>query len=103
MIDPATRQPSGLPRFPGTHVPAPRTERRWLPVAGDIALAVGLLVADVVGVVAAFLLGIDVSGDWKPWSSPSVARGSTPNAPPRPTTVCVPPPPAAGSRPHRRW
>ncbi|MDF3147261.1 DUF6234 family protein, partial [Streptomyces sp. T21Q-yed] len=41
--------------------------RRRLPLAGDIALAVGLLVLDVVGVVAACLLGIDVSGDWKPF------------------------------------
>ncbi|WDF37974.1 DUF6234 family protein [Streptomyces sp. T12] len=67
MIDPTTRRPSGLPQFRGANVPPPRTGRRRLPLAGDIALAVGLLVLDVVGVVAACLLGIDVSGDWKPF------------------------------------
>ncbi|KUL20792.1 DUF6234 family protein [Streptomyces regalis] len=67
MIDPATRQRSGLPQFRGANVPAPRTGRRSLPAAGDMALAVGLLVLDVVAVVAAFLLGIDVSGDWEPF------------------------------------
>ncbi|MGW1954670.1 DUF6234 family protein [Streptomyces sp. NPDC001920] len=59
--------PSGLPRFRGADVPPPRTGRRWLPVAGDIALAAGLLVLDVIGVVVAVLLGVDVSGDWKPF------------------------------------
>ncbi|WP_369169271.1 DUF6234 family protein [Streptomyces sp. R28] len=67
MIDPDTQGPSGLPQFRGANVPPPRTERRWLPVAGDIALAVGLLVLDALGAVAALLLGIDVSGDWKPF------------------------------------
>ncbi|MFI2372113.1 DUF6234 family protein [Streptomyces sp. NPDC018833] len=66
MTDPASRQPSGLPQFRGANVPPPRTGRRWLPLAGDIALAVGLLVLDVIGAVAAFLLGIDYSG-WKPF------------------------------------
>ncbi|MCE7044950.1 DUF6234 family protein [Streptomyces purpurascens] len=47
-------------------MPPPRTGRRWLPLAGDIALAVGLLVLDGIGAVAAFLLGIDYSG-WKPF------------------------------------
>ncbi|MFE6621434.1 DUF6234 family protein [Streptomyces sp. NPDC057740] len=59
--------PAGLPHFRGTNVPPPPTGRRHLPVAADIALAVGLLVLDAVGAVAAFLLGIDVSGDWRPF------------------------------------
>ncbi len=59
--------PCGLPRFRGADVPPPRTERRWLPVAGDIALAAGLLVLDVIGVIVAVLSGVDVSGDWKPF------------------------------------
>ncbi|MBT2365750.1 hypothetical protein J7E88_10600 [Streptomyces sp. ISL-10] len=66
MTDPASRQPSGLPQFRGANVPPPRTGRRWLPVVGDIALAVWLLVLDVIGAVAAFLLGIDYTG-WKPF------------------------------------
>ncbi|RPF33365.1 DUF6234 family protein [Streptomyces sp. TLI_185] len=36
--------------------------RRWLPIAGDIALAVGLLVLDAIGTVVALLIGIDYSG-----------------------------------------
>ncbi|MFF5478236.1 DUF6234 family protein [Streptomyces sp. NPDC012935] len=59
--------PVGLPPFRGANVPPPSTGRRQLPVAADIALAVGLLVLDVLGAVAAFLLGIDVSGDWRPF------------------------------------
>ncbi|SDO88700.1 hypothetical protein SAMN04487981_11499 [Streptomyces sp. cf386] len=59
--------PTGLPHFRGANVPPPPGGRRRLPVAGDIALAVGLLVLDVIGAVAAFLLGIDVNGDWKPF------------------------------------
>ncbi|WP_369270942.1 DUF6234 family protein [Streptomyces sp. R11] len=59
--------PVGLPHFRGANVPPPPTGRRQLPVAADIALAVGLLVLDVIGAVAAFLLGIDVSGDWRPF------------------------------------
>ncbi|MFE7272889.1 DUF6234 family protein [Streptomyces sp. NPDC057623] len=59
--------PADLPRFRGANVPPPPTGRGRLPVAADIALAVGLLVLDAVGVVAAFLLGIDVSGDWRPF------------------------------------
>ncbi|MGI5425999.1 DUF6234 family protein [Streptomyces sp. CA-179760] len=47
-------------------MPLPRTARRWLPLAGDIALAVALLVLDGIGAGAAFLLGIDYSG-WKPF------------------------------------
>jgi hypothetical protein len=66
MTDPASPRPSGLPQFRGGNVPPPRTGRRWLPLAGDIALAVGLLVLDGIGAVAAFLLGIDYSG-WKPF------------------------------------
>lgn len=59
--------PTGLPHFRGANVPPPPTGRRHLPVAADIALAVGLLVLDGVGAVVAFLLGIDVSGDWRPF------------------------------------
>lgn len=59
--------PTGLPHFRGADVPPPPGRRRRLPVAGDIALAVGLLVLDVLGAVVAFVLGIDVSGDWKPF------------------------------------
>ncbi|MGP4085760.1 DUF6234 family protein [Streptomyces sp. KR55] len=66
MTDPASPRPSGLPQFRGDNVPSPRTGRRWLPLAGDIALAAGLLVLDGIGAVAAFLLGIDYSG-WKPF------------------------------------
>ncbi|NUT34995.1 MAG: hypothetical protein HOV79_18210 [Hamadaea sp.] len=58
---------TGLPHFHGANVPPPRTERPWLPVVGDIALAVGLLVLDAIGVVVAVVLGIDVHGDWKPF------------------------------------
>jgi hypothetical protein len=65
MTDPGSR-PSGLPQFRGDNVPPPRAGRRWLPIAGDIALAVGLLVLDVIGAVVAFLIGIDYSG-WKPF------------------------------------
>lgn len=67
MTDLAPGPPTGLPQFRGANVPPPRTARRGLPVAGDIALAVGLLVLDVLGAVAAFLLGVDVSGDWNPF------------------------------------
>ncbi|KOV97401.1 hypothetical protein ADK65_25945 [Streptomyces sp. NRRL B-1140] len=66
MTDPASPRPPGLPQFRGDNVPPPGGGRRWLPLAGDIALAVGLLVLDGIGVVAAFLLGIDYSG-WKPF------------------------------------
>ncbi|MFE1287437.1 DUF6234 family protein [Streptomyces sp. NPDC058751] len=66
MNDPASPKPSGLPRFRGENVPPPRTGRRWLPLAGDIALAVGLLVLDCIAAVATFLLGIDYSG-WQPF------------------------------------
>lgn len=66
MTDPAPGRPTGLPQFRGENVPPPRTGRRWLPVAGDIALAVGLLVLDVIGTVVAFLVGIDYSG-WRPF------------------------------------
>ncbi|MCL8014660.1 DUF6234 family protein [Streptomyces sp. AS02] len=59
--------PTGLPHFSGANVPPPPGGRGRLPVAGDIALAVGLLVLDVLGAVVAFVLGIDVSGDWKPF------------------------------------
>ncbi|TXS40223.1 hypothetical protein EAO75_35075 [Streptomyces sp. uw30] len=59
--------PTGLPRFRGANVPPPPVGRRGLPVAGDIALAVGLLLLDVIGAVVAFLLGIGVSGDWRPF------------------------------------
>ena len=65
MTDPAPR-PSGLPQFRGENAPPPHAGRRWLPVAGDIALAVGLLVLDAIATVAAFLIGIDYSG-WKPF------------------------------------
>ncbi|MFI7415493.1 DUF6234 family protein [Streptomyces sp. NPDC049627] len=64
MTTPA--RPSGLPHFRGENVPPPPTGRRGLPVAGDIALAVGLLVLDAVGTVVAFLIGIDYSG-WEPF------------------------------------
>ncbi|MEU5395918.1 DUF6234 family protein [Streptomyces tibetensis] len=66
MTDPASPRSPGLPQFRGDNVPPPRGRRRWLPLAGDIALAVGLLVLDGIGAVAAFLLGIDYSG-WKPF------------------------------------
>ncbi|MFJ7073182.1 DUF6234 family protein [Streptomyces sp. NPDC098781] len=70
MTDPGSGlgpgRPSGLPQFRGANVPPPRTGRRWLPVAGDIALAVGLLVLDVVGTIVAVLAGIDYSG-WQPF------------------------------------
>jgi hypothetical protein len=56
----------GLPQFRGANVPHPRSGRRRLSLAGDIALAAGLLVLDGIGAVAAFLLGIDYSG-WKPF------------------------------------
>ncbi|WP_062724525.1 DUF6234 family protein [Streptomyces caeruleatus] len=59
--------PAGLPHFRGANVPPPPTGRPHLHIAADIALAVGLLVLDAVGAVAAFLLGIDVSGDWQPF------------------------------------
>lgn len=65
MTDPASG-PSGLPQFRGGNVPPPRARREWLPVAGDIALAVGLLVLDAVGAVVALLIGIDYSG-WQPF------------------------------------
>lgn len=61
MTDPASG-PSGLPRFRGGDVPPPRARREWLPVAGDIALGVGLLVLDAVGAVVALLIGIANSG-----------------------------------------
>jgi hypothetical protein len=66
LTDPDPGRPLGLPQFRGANVPPPRTGRRWLPLAGDIALAAGLLVLDGIGAVAAFLLGIDYSG-WKPF------------------------------------
>ncbi|MGW6732946.1 hypothetical protein [Streptomyces sp. NPDC055013] len=66
--------------------PRPPTGRRQLPVAADIALAVGLLVPDVIGVVAAFLLGIDVSGDWMPFDpGADNSDGDTRSAVPGPT------------------
>lgn len=66
MPDPTSPRLSGLPQFRGDNVPPPRTGRRWLPLAGDIALAVGLIVLDGIGAVVAFLIGIDYSG-WKPF------------------------------------
>lgn len=66
MNDPASPKPSGLPQFRGENVPPPRTGRRWLPLAGDIALSVGLLVLDGIAAVATFLLSIDYSG-WQPF------------------------------------
>ncbi|MGI5375297.1 DUF6234 family protein [Streptomyces sp. CA-251387] len=65
MTDPVPR-PSGLPQFRGENVPPPRSGPRWLPLAGDLALAVGLLVLDAIGAVVAFLAGIDYSG-WQPF------------------------------------
>ncbi|MFJ5728418.1 DUF6234 family protein [Streptomyces paradoxus] len=65
MTDPASPRAPGLPQFRGDNVPPP-SRRRWLPLAGDIALAAGLLVLDGIGAMAAFLLGIDYSG-WKPF------------------------------------
>lgn len=66
MTEPDPGQPLGLPQFRGDNVPPPKAGLRWLPVAGDIALAVGLLVLDAIGTVVAFLLGIDYSG-WQPF------------------------------------
>ncbi|MCD9872448.1 DUF6234 family protein [Streptomyces guryensis] len=65
MTDPVPR-PLGLPHFRGANVPPPRAGRQWLPIAGDIALAVGLLVLDAIGAVVAVLIGIDYSG-WQPF------------------------------------
>ncbi|MFJ8631309.1 DUF6234 family protein [Streptomyces sp. NPDC093568] len=59
--------PTGLPHFRGANVPPPPGGRRRLPLAGDIALAVGLLLLDALGTVVALLLGIDVGGDWRPF------------------------------------
>ncbi|MFJ1975582.1 DUF6234 family protein [Streptomyces sp. NPDC087903] len=66
MNDSASPRLSGLPQFRGDNVPPPRTGRRWLPLGGDIALAVGLLVLDGIAAVTTFLLSIDYSG-WKPF------------------------------------
>ncbi|MFE9773532.1 DUF6234 family protein [Streptomyces sp. NPDC005931] len=66
MPDPASPRPSGLPQFRGDNVSPPRTGRRWLPLIGDVALAVGLLVLDGVAALAVLLLGIDYSG-WEPF------------------------------------
>lgn len=66
MLAPMTA-PAGLPHFHGANVPPPPTGRRRLPVAADLALALALLVLDAIGAVVAFLLGIDVTGDWRPF------------------------------------
>ncbi|WSQ14614.1 DUF6234 family protein [Streptomyces sp. NBC_01231] len=80
MTNAAPPKTSGLPKFRGDNVPRPRTGRRWLPLAGDIILAAGMLVLDCIGVVAVFLLGIDYSG-WKPFDPGSDNSGMslTPN------------------------
>jgi hypothetical protein len=80
MTNAAPPKASGLPQFRGENVPPSRTGRRWLPLAGDIILAAGMLVLDCIGVVAVFLLGIDYSG-WKPFDPGSDNSGIslTPN------------------------
>ncbi|NUQ97606.1 MAG: hypothetical protein HOY79_13985 [Streptomyces sp.] len=68
MSEPDPERPLGLPQFRGDNVPPPKAGHQSLPVVGDIALAVGLLVLDAIGTVVAFLIGIDYS-DWQPFDA----------------------------------
>ncbi|MER5908128.1 DUF6234 family protein [Streptomyces mirabilis] len=54
--------PTHHPRYTGVTNPPPPQRRRWLHTAADIALAIGLLVIDVVAPLIAFVFGLDAAG-----------------------------------------
>lgn len=54
--------PTHHPRHTGVTNPLPPQRRRWLHTAADIALAVGLLVIDVIAPLIAFVFGLDAAG-----------------------------------------
>ncbi len=55
-------QPTHHPRYTGANSPLPLQRRRWLHPAADIALAIGLLVIDVMVPLIAFVFGLDAAG-----------------------------------------
>ncbi len=54
--------PTRHPRYTGANNPLLPQRRRWLHPAADIALAIGLLVIDVIAPLIAFLFGLDAAG-----------------------------------------
>nr|WP_168504469.1 DUF6234 family protein [Streptomyces sp. S1D4-11]QIY93164.1 hypothetical protein HEP87_01810 [Streptomyces sp. S1D4-11] len=54
--------PTHHPRYTGGTNPLPPQRRRWLHTAADIALAIGLLVIDVIAPLIAFVFGLDAAG-----------------------------------------
>lgn len=54
--------PNRHPRHPEVNDPLPAQRRRWLHPAADIALAVGLLVIDVIAPLIVFVFGLDAAG-----------------------------------------
>ncbi|MFD6278189.1 DUF6234 family protein [Streptomyces sp. NPDC060209] len=50
------------PRYTGANHPLPSRHRWWLHPAADIALAVGLLVIDVIAALGVFVHGVDAAG-----------------------------------------
>ncbi|MET8330442.1 DUF6234 family protein [Streptomyces sp. NPDC005181] len=54
--------PNRHPRYTGANNPLPPQQRRWLHPAADIALAIGLLVIDVIAPLIAFVFGLDAAG-----------------------------------------
>ncbi|MER5688427.1 DUF6234 family protein [Streptomyces sp. NPDC002205] len=54
--------PTRHPRYPGVNHLLPPQQRRWLHPAADIALAVGLLVLDVIAPLIVFVFGLDAAG-----------------------------------------
>ncbi|MFB6707619.1 DUF6234 family protein [Streptomyces sp. NPDC056333] len=54
--------PNRHPRYTGVNHPQRPRRRRWLHPAADIALAVGLLVIDVIAPLIVFVFGLDAAG-----------------------------------------
>ncbi|WP_392756660.1 DUF6234 family protein [Streptomyces sp. LN590] len=54
--------PTRHPRYTGVNHPLPPQRRKWLHPAADIALAIGLLVIDVIAPLIAFVFGLDAAG-----------------------------------------
>ncbi|MFE2972732.1 DUF6234 family protein [Streptomyces sp. NPDC059340] len=54
--------PTHHPRYTGVTNPLPPQRGRWLHTAADIALAIGLLVIDVIAPLIAFAFGLDAAG-----------------------------------------
>ncbi|MFJ2172136.1 DUF6234 family protein [Streptomyces sp. NPDC087851] len=54
--------PTHHPRSAGGTHPLPPRRRRWPHTVADIALAIGLLVIDVIAALVAFVFGLDAAG-----------------------------------------